>query len=118
MAKTVADKMCLGDEVPMIISATAHYSKFSDVVLQAVGLHSETRTDDACKLMEKALRLTEHPAKHKMLWQDIHGSRYHKTVHNLVLLVYLFVCSTLLLYTKCGKDNYRLRPTYMELGCK
>ena len=77
--------MSLGDDVPMIISSTAHYSKFSDAVLQAVGLHSDARTDDALKLMEKALRLTETPSKHQMLWEDIRVSRHHKTVSSSFL---------------------------------
>lgn len=94
VAKTVVDKLNLDTRVPLIISATAHYSKFADSVLKAVGMDSAARATDARTLMSKALQLTERPAKHKQLWEDIHGSRHHKMVikvpHHVSVDVFIF----------------------------
>lgn len=80
VAKTVADKMSLGsDGVPLVISATAHYSKFADSILKAVGLRSETLTDDAYVLAERASKLTDLPGRHKLLDDLTHAQR-HKLV--------------------------------------
>ena len=40
-SKAVANKMNLGNEVPVILPTTAHYSKFSDVVLRALNARSD-----------------------------------------------------------------------------
>lgn len=83
VAKTVADRLQKDDDIPMIIAATAHFAKFSDTVLKAVGLQSKTRTCNPLELMREALSLTESPAKHKLLWEEMHNSRYHDTVNTV-----------------------------------
>ena len=80
VAKTVADRHSLGSDVPLVISATAHYSKFSDGILSALGLQSETHTNNPVELINKALKLSENPAKHKNLLKDVANSRPHKVV--------------------------------------
>lgn len=96
VAKCVADKLQLGKEVPVIISATAHFSKFSDGILDAFGIR--TPTDQAASVMKTALDLTEKPGVHKYLWEDVQLPRHHKTVS-----VIRFRCSaSLMLITLLG----------------
>lgn len=78
VAKYVADKNHFGTEVPLVISSTAHFSKFSDGILDAFGIHAGT--DNPRELMKKALDLTEKPEIHKNLWEDVQLPRHHKTV--------------------------------------
>lgn len=78
VAKFVADKNNFGTEVPLVISSTAHFSKFAGGILDAFGIHAGT--SNPSELMKKALDLTEKPEPHKNLWDDVQLPRHHKTV--------------------------------------
>ncbi|XP_067939683.1 threonine synthase-like 1 [Watersipora subatra] len=79
VAKTVADRMALGSEVPVIISATAHYSKFSETVLKAHNVSVDSSSGPR-ELMKMALKLADLPDMHGRLWKDIQNSRHHTMV--------------------------------------
>lgn len=80
VAKSVASRMSLGSEVPVVISSTAHYSKFSDTILTAMGMRDTVRSNEPSELMKRAQELTQRPAVHDPLWRDVNKPRYHKEV--------------------------------------
>ncbi|XP_061187599.1 threonine synthase-like 1 isoform X2 [Saccostrea echinata] len=66
IAKFVADLVNDGD-VPMIINATAHYSKFIPQVLQALGRKKDMKEKSVSELFEMAHKITEAPSMHSRL---------------------------------------------------
>ncbi|XP_062608872.1 threonine synthase-like 1 [Saccostrea cucullata] len=66
IAKFVADLVNDGD-VPMIINATAHYSKFIPQVLQALGRKKDMKDKSVSELFEMAHKITEAPSMHSKL---------------------------------------------------
>jgi len=79
VAKTVLDTL-ERDDAPIVISATAHYSKFADSVLTATG--HPTKSNKPTDLINQAIGLTRRPAKHQHLIDDVSRGRYHKVVSN------------------------------------
>ena len=69
-SKAVANKMNLGNEVPVILPTTAHYSKFSDVVLKALNARSEPAAD-VVSMVEQAFSFTSNLNIHRELWRDV-----------------------------------------------
>lgn len=61
----------------MIVSATAHYSKFADSVFKALGKDQPT---DPLALMREVQRLEPHPAMHKHLADAMIRPEIHNQV--------------------------------------
>lgn len=87
VAKAVIDTSSQqASRVPLIISSTAHFSKFSDGILNAFGVHPFT--DNAGLMMKAALNMTDRPSLHRQLWNDVNMSRHDKQV-STILSVYV-----------------------------
>lgn len=114
VAKFVADKHNFGSEVPLVISSTAHFSKFSTSVLDAFSIHAGT--DNPQNLMKKVLDLTEKPAIHKNLWQDVQQSRHHKIVNSSQLHVTKYIVCYIISVLGIEK-YYHNYHNYVKLGC-
>ena len=92
MSKTVADKLSLGDDTPLILPATAHNTKFSDYLLKTLNPQSEITTD-VSKLVADTRQLTGFRPLHKPLWGDVHA--FKPKYPNQVCYLYtscLFCC--------------------------
>lgn len=63
---------------PLILSATAHYSKFAADVLGALG--KGPVCNDPLMLMKELHRLEPRPAMHKRLEDDVRKPEIHKNV--------------------------------------
>lgn len=80
VAKYVADRH--NSDVPTIISATAHFSKFSESILDAFGMHAPA--DNPKELMKGVIQMTDKPAVHECLWNDVKMARHHQQVSTLL----------------------------------
>jgi threonine synthase len=63
---------------PMILSATAHYSKFAHDVLGALG--KTPLSNDPLTLIRELERLGPHPPTHQRLEDAMHKPEIHKNV--------------------------------------
>jgi len=62
----------------MVISATAHYSRFAYSVLKALG--KDKGTTDPLVLMKELQQLQAHPAMHKQLVEALEKPEIHNQV--------------------------------------
>lgn len=62
----------------MIIASTAHYGKFADTVLDAIGYEAENQTSQELLTFFKNLKFQ--PSMHEMLMEVSGKARIHKTV--------------------------------------
>lgn len=79
VAKDVADRFANPNQ-PLIISATAHYSKFSHDVLR--GLQQSPTSQDPVELFATLSKVVTRPAPHRRLENAISRPQIHKTVCN------------------------------------
>ena len=91
-SKAVANKMNLGNEVPVILPTTAYYSKFSDVVLKVFNARSKPAAD-VVSMVERAFSFTSYLNIHRKLWRDVQYPECSNKVCNsciyyLLLLFY------------------------------
>ena len=77
VAKDVADRFANPNR-PLVISATAHYSKFAQDVLQ--GLRKFSSTCDPVELFASLRKITTRPAAHKRLEMSVRRPQVQKTV--------------------------------------
>lgn len=77
VAVHVADKYARDDQVPMLISATAHYGKFPQTILKAMGVKESTSSNEMATLLkdlqglksttpmhEELMKLSTKPVRH------------------------------------------------------
>jgi len=91
VAKNVADQLSLGSEVPVVIAATAHFSKFSEAILDTFDIQKSSATSKPHDLMAKALTLSDFPKKHHRLAQDVALPRIHTEVNDQLPLFFYTV---------------------------
>lgn len=81
IAKFVADLVNDGD-VPMIINATAHYSKFAPQVLQALGHKKDIKDKSVSELFDMAHKITDSPSMHCKLEESLKSLSVSEKVLN------------------------------------
>lgn len=73
IAKFVAD-LVNDVDVPMIINATAHYSKFAPQVLRALGHKKDIKDKSMSELFDMAHKITHSPGMHSRLEECVKSS--------------------------------------------
>lgn len=79
IAKFVAD-LVNDVDVPMIINATAHYSKFAPQVLRALGHKKDIKDKSMSELFDMASKITDSPSMHSRLKEYIKSSDVNEKV--------------------------------------
>ncbi|XP_022302794.1 threonine synthase-like 1 isoform X3 [Crassostrea virginica] len=79
IAKFVADLVNDGD-VPMIINATAHCSKFAPQVLRALGHKKEIKDKTVSEMFDMLHKITESPSMHSKLEECVKSSSINEKV--------------------------------------
>ena len=124
LAKTVADKMNLGIDVPVIFPVTAHYTKYLDDVVSAVGPRAGTSSNDS-SLVEKVFKMTQKLPMHKGLWTDVHDFPFHhpnmvcnKNINlylNVLLVKFIFILNSYLYSIYLLLSFYTLRSQHCKI---
>ena len=78
VAKDVAERF-VNQNRPMIIAATAHYSKFPSDVLRGLG-HSTTSHDSQAELLKSLRKLNAYPHMHGHIETTVQKPQIHNTV--------------------------------------
>ncbi|XP_031566316.1 threonine synthase-like 1 [Actinia tenebrosa] len=108
VAKDVADQFTTPNK-PLIISATAHYSKFAKDVLGALG--KEPVSNEPLTLMRELQRLDPRPGMHKRLGNDVRRPEIHKSICQASLEAIKTTLETFL-----GSDRVSLTRTNKMAG--